>query len=225
MKDSFILYTKYGKQIQGLTMEQRGVLFTAILMHESGEPIPEMDACTQMAYSFICVDLDDNRQKYEEKCAKNAVNGAKGGRPPKSEEKQMVIEKTEKTERYSVKRTQPKKADNDSDNDNDMKKNNKKHTFGEYKKVSLTDEEYRKLVSEFGEQKTDQAITFLDAYIAEKGYKSKSHYLAIRRWVFDAIEQKKPVTRIPGRFQNFENRTEQSHKDMVAKLIAMQTGG
>lgn len=224
MKDSFILYTKYGKQIQGLTMEQRGVLFTAILMHESGEPIPEMDACTQMAYSFICVDLDDNRQKYEEKCAINAANGAKGGRPPKSGIKQTVNEKTEKTERFSVKRTQPKKADNDNDNDNDMKKN-KKHTFGEYKKVSLTDAEHRKLISEFGERETDQAIEFLDAYIAEKGYKSKSHYLAIRRWVFDAIEQKKHVTKTPGRFQNFENRTEQSHKDMVAKLIAMQTGG
>ena len=123
MKDSFILYTKYGKQIQGLTMEQRGVLFTAILMHESGEPLPEMDACTQMAYSFICVDLDENRQKYEDKCEQNKLNGANGGRPRKTEENQTVTKKTEKTERFSEKRPQAKKADNDNeyDNDNDLK--------------------------------------------------------------------------------------------------------
>ena len=34
------------------------------------------------------------------------------------------------------------------------------------------------------------AITFLDAYIEEKGYKSKNHNLAIRRWVMDAIKDK-----------------------------------
>ena len=28
-------------------------------------------------------------------------------------------------------------------------------------------------------------------YIAEKGYKSKSHYLAIRRWVIDAVKERK----------------------------------
>lgn len=44
---------------------------------------------------------------------------------------------------------------------------------------------------------------------------------------FEEYLNKKPTARsgTPGRFQNLENRTDQTHKDMVAQLIAMQTGG
>lgn len=64
-----------------------------------------------------------------------------------------------------------------------------KHKHGEYKKVLLTDSEYDRLVTDYGQEQTEKAITFLDAYIAEKGYKSKSHNLALRRWVFNAVKE------------------------------------
>ena len=64
-----------------------------------------------------------------------------------------------------------------------------KHKYGEYKHVQLSDNEHEKLLTEYGEETTQKAITFLDEYIEEKGYKSKSHYLAIRRWVIDAISK------------------------------------
>ncbi len=65
-----------------------------------------------------------------------------------------------------------------------------KHKYGEYQNVLLTDKELDKLKIDFGTDEVDKAITFLDAYIEEKGYKSKSHNLAMRRWVFDAIKEK-----------------------------------
>ena len=65
-----------------------------------------------------------------------------------------------------------------------------KHKYGEYKKVLLTDEELEKLNKEFGEEKTQKAITYLDEYIEMKGTKYKSHYLAMRKWVFNAVEEK-----------------------------------
>ena len=65
-----------------------------------------------------------------------------------------------------------------------------KHKYGEYKKVLLTDEELEKLYAEFGEGKTQKAITYLDEYIEMKGAKYKSHYLAMRKWVFNAVEEK-----------------------------------
>ena len=34
-------------------------------------------------------------------------------------------------------------------------------------------------------------IEFLDEYIEMKGYKAKNHYLAIRRWVNDAVKEQK----------------------------------
>jgi hypothetical protein len=70
-------------------------------------------------------------------------------------------------------------------------KEDQKHIFGEYKHVRLTDKELQKLKDEFGEVETDEAIVFLDEYIEMKGYKAKSHYLAIRKWVFDAVREDK----------------------------------
>ena len=66
-----------------------------------------------------------------------------------------------------------------------------KHKYGSFKNVLLTEEEYNKLKAmENGEK----AIEFLSNYREYKGYKAKSDYLAIRKWVFDALkeeEQKK----------------------------------
>ena len=69
------------------------------------------------------------------------------------------------------------------------KKASLKLTFGEYKNVKLTQEEHDRLCQEYGEEKTKRAIAFFDCYIEEKGYKSKSHNLAMRRWVFQAAEE------------------------------------
>lgn len=70
--------------------------------------------------------------------------------------------------------------------DNDMPA---KHKHGAYGHVMLTDAEADKLRLDFGVY-ADAAIKFLDEYIEEKGYKAKSHYLSIRRWVIGAVKEK-----------------------------------
>lgn len=65
-----------------------------------------------------------------------------------------------------------------------------KHKHGEYGNVRLTDEEHEKLAGEYGEALTDKLIAFLDEYIEMKGYKAKSHYLAIKKWVVDAVKER-----------------------------------
>lgn len=208
MTDAAIIYRSHFEAIENLPEDQQLTALKAIIRYCMEDEIPEdgISSCILMMAKPILDKWKSNRRA-----------GQKGGEANRKQPESNSEASCKQLESNCEPKVKVKVKE--------KVKDNKKHTFGEYKKVSLTDDEYRKLVSEFGEQKTDQAIAFLDAYIAEKGYKSKSHYLAIRRWVFDAIEQKKPVTRTPGRFQNFENRTEQSHKDMVAKLIAMQTGG
>ena len=67
-----------------------------------------------------------------------------------------------------------------------------KHKKGEYGNVLLTDNEEEKLIDEYGVDMTVKAITFLDEYIEMKGYKAKSHYLAIRKWVVDAVKEREP---------------------------------
>ena len=65
-----------------------------------------------------------------------------------------------------------------------------KHNHGEYNHVKLTDKEYQTLVTEYGVQNTTEYIKFLDEYIEMKGYKAKSHYLCIKKWVIDAVKER-----------------------------------
>lgn len=80
-----------------------------------------------------------------------------------------------------------------------------KKKYGEYKHVLLTDDEFRKLGEDFGKDETLEAIRFLDEYIEMKGYKAKSHYLAIRKWVFDAIKERQQKQKPKESGGSFEN--------------------
>jgi hypothetical protein len=68
----------------------------------------------------------------------------------------------------------------------------KKNTYGEYAHVKLKQSEYETLITELGQTMTDECIKFLDEYIEMKGYKAKSHYLCIKKWVIDAVKRAKP---------------------------------
>ena len=70
------------------------------------------------------------------------------------------------------------------------KKENEKDIYGAYKNVTLSKDEMQKLIDKHGEYKTNELIEFLSAYREDKGYKNKSDYLAIGRWVVDAVEKK-----------------------------------
>ena len=67
------------------------------------------------------------------------------------------------------------------------KKKPTKEKYGEYNNVLLTDDEYNRLCNDYSQESVQKAIKFLDEYIEEKGYKSQSHNLSMRRWVFEAI--------------------------------------
>lgn len=76
------------------------------------------------------------------------------------------------------------------------KEKKEKHKYGEYQNILLTDEEYNKLFQDYSN--AQELIAYLDEYIEMKGYKAKSHYLAIKKWVVDAVvrENKKPKEEI-----------------------------
>lgn len=94
------------------------------------------------------------------------------------------------------------------------KKENTKEklTFGEFKNVHLTDDEYQKLNDCYGLVLTEKIIKFFDEYIEEKGYKSKSHYLAIKRWVVNAVMEKEP-----------KNKNYQKHEYLRESLVDEET--
>lgn len=132
MKESFVLYTNYSEQLELLSYEQRGILFTAIIAFESDKDLPEMDGITEMAFSFISSRMRVDDQKYEETCEKRREAGKKGGRPEKqknqmvsdeNQNNQMVFGENQKNQMVSTEtkanQTKAKKPDSDSDSDND----------------------------------------------------------------------------------------------------------
>ena len=85
-----------------------------------------------------------------------------------------------------------------------------KHKHGEYKHVLLLDDEYGKLCMEYGEEMTEKAVKFLDEYIEMKGYKAKSHYLCMKKWVFNAVKEREAKQ---NRQQNYQSQKQTKKPD------------
>lgn len=83
-KRAFVLYLDYRQHLELLSDEECGLLMRAIFEYEEVRSLPDFDGALAMAFSFIRKQLDRDREAYESRCRKNAENGAKGGRPPKS---------------------------------------------------------------------------------------------------------------------------------------------
>lgn len=196
-KSNFVMHTEHMEHIQLLDMEQRGILFTALMLYQMQEELPEMDAVTQMCFSFMKARIDRDNEAYEEKCRKNAENGSKGGRPKKpngSNEKRTV---SEKTERFLEK---PKKADTDTDTDIDIKeKDNKKKKPSVFAPPTVI--EVASYVREKGY--SVDAQRFVDFYEC-KGWmvgknKMKDWKAAVRNW--ERTDKESPPK--PTKFSNY----------------------
>ena len=97
-------------------------------------------------------------------------------------------------------------------------KNDKKNIYGEYHHVKLTDQELGKLQEEYGEEMTTACIVYLDEYIEMKGYKAKSHYLCIRKWVVDAVKEKRSKEAVVKKDTWNINRPADEYADLIKAL-------
>lgn len=84
-KRSFPCYLDYKNPLEQLTDAECGKLLRAMFEYEEAGALPDFTGALAMAFSFIRSQMDRDRAAYEEKCRKNAENGAKGGRPSKAE--------------------------------------------------------------------------------------------------------------------------------------------
>ena len=122
MKESFVLYVKYLDNIEMLSMEQRGILITALMSYVAGKDIPDMDGMTAMAYSFIKSQINRDFEKYEATCRKRSEAGKLGGRP-KAKDYEEKQRKAKKANGFSEKQNNPDN-DNEYENDNESDKKN-----------------------------------------------------------------------------------------------------
>ena len=117
-KNTILIYTDLMEQLEELSMEERGIILTAMIKYQLGEELPKMSKLLKMAFIPIRQGIDRDNASYIIKCEKNRENGKLGGAPKGN---QNAKKTTETTERLSK---QPKQPDNDNDNDNDNENGN-----------------------------------------------------------------------------------------------------
>jgi hypothetical protein len=67
------------------------------------------------------------------------------------------------------------------------------HARGEYQNVYLSDNDFERLVAQFGEQRCLDSIECLSRYISEHpDYNSENHFEALRGWVQDRLSRATP---------------------------------
>lgn len=80
-------------------------------------------------------------------------------------------------------------------NSNSKSKSNtnkeEKHKYGEYKHILLTDTQYNKLVSDFGEERVSKAIKKVDEYVQTSGKTYKDYNLVLRKWGLEEKPERK----------------------------------
>ena len=215
MKDSFVLYTKYLDNIQALSMEQRGMLFTSLMLYASGQEPEEMDPVTAMAFSFIKSQMDKDIEKYNETCAKRSEAGKLGGRPKKQEE----AKKANGFYENQKKQGKAKKADNEYeyDNDNDLlKENTKRKVFS-----TPTVDDVRAYCFERNNKVDPQY--FVDFY-ESKGWmigknKMKDWKAAVRTWEKNETKTRQEVTAKLVKDNNNFDRRNYNMDDLERRLL------
>lgn len=194
MRDSFVLYTQHFTQVKLLTMEQRGILLTAVMAYASGEEPPELDDITRMCFSFIQQQLDRDFQKYDETLERRRKAGSLGGQAKTSNAKQSQAMLSD------AKQSQANQADNvnvnvndnvnvngsdngsENENENVIQKRESKERKARFSPPTLT--EVQEYVEEMGYQM--DADRFM-SYYESNGWmvgrnKMKDWRAAVRNW-------------------------------------------
>lgn len=190
-REYFCAYHSYLNAMELLNNEERGRLFTALLIYSENGKAPTLTGNERFVFPAMRDQIDRDNKKYAAKCEKNRENGAKGGKANASERPQTPPKEKEKT------KEKEKEKDKESI-----------RVIGE--KISPADKPPRSrfvppdetqaiaFFRENGSNKTE-AQTFLDYYQAN-GWKisgktpMKDWQAAARNWIRRAGQYSRPQT-------------------------------
>ena len=177
------VFTDFAEVIEPLSDAERGRLFMSMLQYASTGEAGTLSGAERFVWPIAKQNIDRTRVEAE----RNAACGSKGGRPKKPAETDLNRKKPAETD------LNRKKADKDKDKDNIIPpispngdivplegERPRKHKYGEYKNVLLTDDELEKLKAEYADYL--DRIERLSSYIASTGKAYKSHYATIKNW-------------------------------------------
>ena len=192
LKDSYVMYKNWSKGIYKLTDEQAGQLLKTICSFQDGEDVEPDDIAVSALFELFKQKMNEDADSYQAKVERLAENlkgksDSQKGKKKSQKGKNNSQKENETDQKNAVASVSVSVTDTDTVSDTEKIKDIKE-SYGELGNVKLTVQEREKLIAEYGLETTEKAIDFLDGYIADKGYKSKSNYQAIRRWVIDAVK-------------------------------------
>lgn len=244
-KKSFLLYTEYFEQIEMLDIEQRGILLTAIMAFQNDAEMPEMDALTKMAFSFISADMRRDNEKYEEIVERRKESGRKGGLATQA--KRASASSASFASNSEFKQNQANQAnqavnvnvnvnENVNDNENVSVSDNVSDPDGE-QTTTHTDPPSEQPtdrpsnldilgeIVQHGYRLEGKSIKAFMDYNDERGWKMDWR-LALKRWADREVQHPPDQKQSPaGKFANFPQRNDPAHKALVNELIRRETGG
>lgn len=198
-KDSAVMYRSFFDAVKLLDPEARLQAYEAYFDYAfDGVKYSGIEPVISALLTIIKPSLDKARTRYE-----TAVeNGKKGGAPLGNQNAKNNQKTTRKQPENNQKTTKKQPENNlyvDVDVDDDVYEdiNNararakpsaqkpKRHKHGQYKHVALTDDEYDRLIADYGEEQTAAAIKKVDEYCEQHGKTYKNYNLTLRKWGFE----------------------------------------
>ena len=207
-RTQFTFYASFYKAISRIKDDAaRAKAYDAICQYalygteEDIDSLPDMAA---IAYELIKPNLDASRKKAE--------NGKLGGAKKQSKSKTEANGKQEQT---GNKKEDEKEKENKKENKIEKEKESyidserkrsapARESFGEYGWVKLTEEEYNRLVSEYGLSEVQRAIAYIDESAQSTGNKNKwkDWNLVVRKCIRDGWGKRQQQQTTGGSFKD-----------------------
>lgn len=226
-RNSAVIYEGFYDALQELTPEEQAEAYNAYCrLAFYGESYSGDNKVIRIILKAFEKKVIEAAEKYQNKVEKRAYAGHLGGlkKAENTRKKQDKAAEKDKEDIKDDKKTNEenkgtKRNSEKSEKDSEKNKKQVKHKYGEYGHVMLSDEQYSKLVSEFGESDTKACIQEVDDYCQQSGRTYKDYALAMRKWGFRAVEEHR--ARTAGRKPNgFDfNESNVYDDDAVAKMM------
>lgn len=202
---AIIFYKDWERYFKLFTNEDKGKLLTAIYDYAtSGHLTHFSEKGLTVALEVFVSSIDRDNEKWVKKCEARAAAGrasAEKRRREKEKEQQATnltsVDFVEQSLTNASDKDKDKVKDKDKEREKDINKKgaslneaptpDKKSlkSYGEFKHVFLTDEQFKKLVADFGEKKIAEYIRRVDEYIQQSGKSYRDFALTIRKWIYD----------------------------------------
>ena len=176
--------------IEELSMESRGRVFTNMMRYFDQDELLEMTPIETLAFNVLKVNVDDSISEYEETSRKNRENVNKRWH---SDEYDRIRPYTMDTKiedrRQKTEGRRQKESKADKPPLSPVKR------YGAYGWVQLSDEQHSRLLSDLGQQELDRCIQYVDESAQLTGNKNhwKDWNLTIRKCHRDGWGQKQSI--------------------------------